>query len=60
MGSGAMSYMSKGFLINDEMRKYLTIYEETVSHIRLIYDLYVRIFFLSVQTGKEYAPTFRR
>ncbi len=28
MGSVAKSYMRKGFLIYDEMRKYLTIYEE--------------------------------
>ncbi len=28
-----MSYMRKGFLIYEEMRKYLTIYEEAVSHI---------------------------
>ncbi len=27
------------------MRKYLTIYEEAVSHMWLIYDLYMRIFF---------------
>ncbi len=26
------SYMSKGFLIYEEMRKYFTIYEEAVSH----------------------------
>ncbi len=25
--------MRKGFLIDEEMRKYLTIYEEAVSHI---------------------------
>jgi hypothetical protein len=31
MGSGATSYMRKGFLIYEEMRKYLTIYEEVVS-----------------------------
>jgi hypothetical protein len=35
MGSFAKSYMRKGFLIYDEnMRKYLTIYEEFV----VIYD----------------------
>jgi hypothetical protein len=28
MGSGAKSYMRKGFLTYEEMRKYLTIYEE--------------------------------
>jgi hypothetical protein len=42
MGSSAKSYMRKGFLICEEMRKYMnfTIYEEAVSHIiyRLIYD----------------------
>ena len=29
-GAVAKSYMRKGFLINEEMRKYLTIYEETL------------------------------
>ncbi len=29
----AKSYMRKGFLIYEEMRKYLTIYEEAISHI---------------------------
>jgi hypothetical protein len=33
MGSGAKSFMRKGFLIYEEMRKYFTIYEETVSPI---------------------------
>ncbi len=33
MGSGAKSYMRKGFLKYKEMRKYFTIYEEAVSHI---------------------------
>jgi hypothetical protein len=33
MGSGAKSYKKKGFLINEEMCKYLTIYEEAVSYI---------------------------
>ncbi len=28
MGLGAKSYMKKGFLICEEMRKYFTIYEE--------------------------------
>jgi hypothetical protein len=35
MGSVAKSYMRKGFLIYEEMRQYLVIYEEAVSHIRL-------------------------
>jgi hypothetical protein len=33
MGSGAKSYMRKGFLIYEEMRKYFTIYEEAFSLI---------------------------
>jgi hypothetical protein len=33
MGSVAKSYMRRGCLIYEEMRKYLTIYEEAVSHI---------------------------
>jgi hypothetical protein len=33
MGADAESYMRKGFLIYEEIRKYLTIYEEAVSHI---------------------------
>ncbi len=33
MGSVATSYIRKGFLIYEEMRKYLTIYEEAVGHM---------------------------
>ncbi len=34
MGAVAKSYMRrKGLLIYEEMRKYLTIYEDAVSHI---------------------------
>jgi hypothetical protein len=33
MGAVAKSYMRKGFLIYEEMRKYLDIYEEAVGHI---------------------------
>ncbi len=33
MGSVAQSFIGKGFLIYEEMCKYLTIYEEAVSHI---------------------------
>jgi hypothetical protein len=33
MGPGAKSYMRKGFLIYEETHKYLSIYEEAVSHI---------------------------
>ncbi len=32
-GAVAKSYLRKGFLIYEEMLKYLTIYEEAVSHI---------------------------
>ncbi len=33
IGSSAKSYMRKGSLIYEEMRKYLVIHEEAVSHI---------------------------
>jgi hypothetical protein len=33
MGAVEKSYMWKVFLIYEEMRKYLVIYEEVVSHI---------------------------
>jgi hypothetical protein len=33
MGSGAKSYIRKGFLIYKEMRKVFPMYEEAVSHI---------------------------
>jgi hypothetical protein len=33
MGSGAKSYMRKGFLKYEEMHKCFTIYKEAVSHI---------------------------
>jgi hypothetical protein len=33
MVSVEKSYLRKGFLIYEEMRKYLTIYEEAVNHI---------------------------
>jgi hypothetical protein len=36
MGSDAKSYMKKGFLICEEMRKNLTIHEEAVSHMHPI------------------------
>ncbi len=32
-GVVAKSFMRKGFLINEEMRKYFIMYEEAVSHI---------------------------
>jgi hypothetical protein len=33
VGAVAKSYMRKGFLIFEEMRKYLAIYEEAVSQV---------------------------
>jgi hypothetical protein len=33
MGSGAKSYLKKGFLVYEEMRKFFPIYEKVVSHI---------------------------
>ena len=53
MGSVAKSYMRKSFLIYEEMLKYLTIYEEAVSHIwicnssLLDFLIYEEIFFFS-------------
>jgi hypothetical protein len=38
-GAVAKSYMRKGFLINEKLRKYLTIYEEAVSHTYMILQL---------------------
>ncbi len=34
MGSVAKTYMRKGFLIYEEMRQYLVIYGEAVSHVQ--------------------------
>jgi hypothetical protein len=34
-GAVAKSYMRKGFLIYDEIRKYFPIYDGAISHIRL-------------------------
>jgi hypothetical protein len=35
-GSGAKSYMRKGFLIYEEMRKNIVIYGEAVSHMTFL------------------------
>jgi hypothetical protein len=58
MGSGAKSYMSKGFLIYEEMQEYLVIYEEAVSHIPsllnfLIYEENFIFFFNSVDRSQK-------
>ncbi len=55
MGSGAKSYMRKGFQTYEEMRKYLTIYEDAVSHIWsllnfLIYEENYIFFFYQCRT----------
>jgi hypothetical protein len=56
MGAVAKSFMRKGFLIYKEMRKYLVIYEETVSLQPcslldfLIYKAIFYFFFISVNS----------
>ncbi len=63
MGAVEKSYMKKSFLIYEEMRKYLVIYEEAVSHIwlwnrSLLYFLilysyiYEEIFFIISERGR--------
>jgi hypothetical protein len=49
--------MRKGFLIYEEIRRYSTIYEEAVSHLRLcncsiskLYEENLIFFFVSVQS----------
>jgi hypothetical protein len=42
-GAVAQPYMRKGFLIYEEIRKYLTIYEKAVSHIIIIYMILQRL-----------------
>ncbi len=51
MGSGAKSLIRKGFLIYKEMRKYLTIFEEAVSHIYM-YDFEPDLFWVSLYIGE--------
>ncbi len=60
LGAVAKSYMRKGFLIYEEMRKYLVKYEEAVSHIWLyncslrnfvIYEENFLFFFITVETS---------
>jgi hypothetical protein len=70
MGAVAKSYMRKGFLIYEEMRQYLVIYEEAVRHIWLsnrslldflIYEENFVFFFISVgkwgRSGDQVART---
>ncbi len=64
IGAVAKSYMRKGFLIYEEMRKYLVIYAEAVSHIWLCnrstlnFLIYVENFFvfLFYQCTKNLPP----
>ena len=67
-GAVAKSYMRKGFLIYEEMHKYLIIYEEAVSHILpcnssiqnyLIYEENSIFFFISVLLVKNCIAYFR-
>ncbi len=51
--------MRKSFLIYEEMRKYLVIYEEAVGHIWFPYILCEEIFFLSVQNGMTFAASIK-
>ncbi len=48
-GAVAKSYLRKGFLICEEMRKYFVIYEEAISHISLDFLIYEEIFYLFYQ-----------
>jgi hypothetical protein len=64
MGSGAKSYMSKGFLIYEEMHKYLVINEEAVSHVPsllnfLIYEGNFLFFFNSVDRSQKPQVSFK-
>jgi hypothetical protein len=61
MGSGVKSYIRKGFLIYEEMRKFFPVYEEAVRHIwlcnqSLLIPLYIReilFYFLPANFGME-------
>jgi hypothetical protein len=49
MGSGAKSYIKKGFLIYEEMFKYLTIHEEVIHSEFDIYEENFISFFISAK-----------
>ncbi len=49
MGAVAKSYIKKGFLMCEEMRKFLVIYEEAVRHI---YDFATAPFWISLYMRK--------
>jgi|688.fasta_scaffold1902805_1 hypothetical protein len=52
MGSVAKSYIRKGFQINEEMRKYLTIYEEAVGPYTYMMENLI-FFFIIVRVTKN-------
>ncbi len=60
MGLVAKSYMKKDFLIYEEMRKFLVIYEEAVSHVwlcnryRLNFLIYEENFISFFNSEKEF------
>ncbi len=49
MGSGAKSYMRKGFLTWEDMHKYLTIYEEAVSHLWPVFRIHDILVWIRIQ-----------
>jgi hypothetical protein len=63
MGAVAKTYMRKGFLIYEEMRKYLVIYKEAVSHdfasAFFWISLYMRKILLSFLSVHYWAPGTR-
>jgi hypothetical protein len=56
-GAVAKSYMKKGFLWYEEMRKYFTIYEEAVSHIWLC-NCSILNFLLFYQCTQQHSGTY--
>jgi hypothetical protein len=53
----AKSYMRMGFIICEEMRKYLVIYEEAVSHIRPLpsgFSLYTKKISCFISVCKQF------
>ncbi len=65
-GAAAKSYIRKGFLIYEKMRKYFPIYEEAISHILLcncsilnflIYEENFIFFFIGVHSFSTVHPT---
>jgi hypothetical protein len=57
MGAVAKIYMRKGFLIYEEMRKYLVIYEEAVTLV--IHDFATAPFWISLYMRKNFFSLFQ-